>query len=262
MTAEFWGRRSDYGGDGGRPDRPPIERAVLVLSIGAIGLLIFAYRAGWLSQFRALQIGLLIPAVIIHEISHGLMALRFGDQTAKLSGRLSFNPLRHVDPIGTVVVPAVLIAMSAPVFGWAKPVPVNTSRMSDTQSMLVSLAGPASNILLALLAAGAVHSVMGVDEFYRSDAMQWVWVGLVSFGVVNVVLAVFNLLPMPPLDGSEVLRWILPKSAQEVFDRIRPYSLVILLVIMLSGVLNLNSVFDPAIDLWFRVAGLGELVAS
>lgn len=186
---------------------------------------------------------ILIPSVILHEVAHGLAALAFGDDTAKQAGRLTLNPVPHIDPFGTLLLPAILAFSGAGVFGWAKPVPVNPYRMRRPRDhgLLVSLAGPATNIVLALLAAFALRTLTlspNLEEIF------------LDFGVVNVILAAFNLLPVPPLDGSALVERILPRQWLPGWLKLRQYSMgiVVVLVLLLPGVLG--PVFRFALSLW------------
>jgi Zn-dependent protease len=185
----------------------------------------------------------LVPSVILHEVSHGAVALLFGDETAKKAGRLTLNPIRHIDLFGTIILPLLLVSAGQPAFGWAKPVPVNPRALRNPrqQSLLVSLAGPAVNVMLALIAAAVLASTTGGDDLRR-----FVW----AVGVINVVLAAFNLLPIPPLDGSAVIERLLPHRWWPSYLRLRQYSmgLLLLLVLVLPGALS--RVFDPALRLW------------
>ena len=182
----------------------------------------------------------LLLAITLHEVAHGWAALLCGDATAKAQGRLSLNPLRHIDPIGTVLVPALMALFGGFIFGWAKPVPVNYGRLRQPKRdmALVALAGPLSNLLMALgwaLAALAGQALHG--------GLPWLGVPLFAMGVVgvsvNVMLGVLNLVPIPPLDGSRVLAGMLPNRAGQTMAQIEPYGLIILVVLLMSGVLNL-----------------------
>lgn len=154
----------------------------------------------------------LVPSVILHEVSHGWVANYFGDPTAKNAGRLTLNPIAHVDPFGTIVLPALLVFVGLPAFGYAKPVPVNISRLRKPrqQSLYVSLAGPFVNIVLS--AIGLIicisSSASAGGQLYVTHA-TWFFVGE-SLGIVNLILAVFNLLPIPPLDGSAIIERLVP----------------------------------------------------
>ncbi|MDF8335028.1 site-2 protease family protein [Novosphingobium cyanobacteriorum] len=169
----------------------------------------------------------MIFAIVFHEVSHGYAARALGDGTAQERGRLSLNPLRHIDPFGTIILPGILKLSGLPVFGWAKPVPVNYGRLRTPKRdmALVAAAGPASNIVLALLTAVALGLlVRSVD--YQSGApglgIQFLAENLQNFLVVNLFLALFNLLPLPPFDGSRILRGVLPRGGVRLLDRIEP----------------------------------------
>jgi len=191
----------------------------------------------------------LIPSVILHEISHGAVALAFGDDTAKRAGRLTLNPLAHVDPFGTVILPALLIFAGVPAFGYAKPVPVDLRKLRNQrqQGLLVSLAGPATNIALAVAGALALRATFG-DRLPFAHGLAYD--ALLGIGVYNAYLAVFNLLPIPPLDGSAVVERLLPLRWWPQWLKFRQYSMGLLLLLFLWGGRYLNNVFDPAIRLW------------
>jgi Zn-dependent protease len=170
----------------------------------------------------------LLFAITFHEAAHGFVAHRLGDDTAFKLGRVSANPLRHIDPFGTVLLPGMLLLAHAPfLFGYAKPVPVNFRALRDPRigMVLVALAGPATNILLALLAALLFHLLDIVPE----NAAQWVADNLKNTLLINVVLAVFNMLPIPPLDGGRVAVGLLPQTLAAPLARLEPYGLLILI---------------------------------
>ncbi|MEA3018052.1 MAG: hypothetical protein QOI38_2774 [Sphingomonadales bacterium] len=177
----------------------------------------------------------LVFAIVLHEISHGWVANAFGDPTAKRLGRLSPNPVRHVDPIGTVALPLLLAVTGAPVFGWAKPVPVVARRMRRPRvhMMLVALAGPGMNLLLALLAAFALALVAGLA---KSPSMLdlFVLANLRNFLVINVFLAVFNLLPIPPFDGGHVVEGLLPRRLAAHWRRLGRFGFVLLVLLLVA----------------------------
>jgi len=186
----------------------------------------------------ALQVAALIFAVCVHESAHGAAALWCGDPTARDLGRISLNPLRHLDPFGSVVLPAMLAFSGAPVFGWARPVPVMLARTRDPKlaNLLVSAAGPLSNVLLAILFAVVATRIRSL-EAAGAVAVPILWFAVYSV-VVNVALAVFNLLPVPPLDGFGVLEGILPRSFDGVTAAIRRLGMPILLALIFTGALN------------------------
>ncbi len=199
--------------------------------------------------FQALT--LIIPlvfAIVFHEVAHGWMARLLGDPTAAEANRLSLNPLRHVDPIGTVVLPGILALVHAPVFGWAKPVPVDKWRLRNPRSgmMLVAAAGPATNLVMAgvgaVLLGLLLRSYGGEQE--PAGAIAFITANLLNFLLINIFLALFNLLPIPPFDGSHIVEGLLPRPAAEVYHRFRRYgfTLVLLLLVVLPS-------FIPGFDL-------------
>lgn len=193
----------------------------------------------------------LIPSVILHEVMHGVVALRFGDDTAKRAGRLTLNPVAHVDLFGTILLPTVLAIAGGGVFGYAKPVPVRPSRMRRPRDhgLLTSLAGPATNIVLAVGAALALRAVLGPETTVRAPSQLLVEV-LVAFGLVNVVLAAFNLLPLPPLDGSALVERVLPEAWLPRWHQLRRYSMLLVLGLVFLVPGALSRVFRVAFDLW------------
>ena len=174
----------------------------------------------------------LVIAITFHEAAHGFVAHRLGDNTAYDQGRVSFNPLRHIDPFGTLVMPAILLLSHSPfLFGYARPVPVNFRALRNPRigMVLVALAGPATNIVLALAAAAAFHAL----AFAPADAAQWLADNLKNALVINVVLAVFNMLPIPPLDGGRVVVGLLPRVLGHPLSRLEPYGMLILIGILI-----------------------------
>jgi Zn-dependent protease len=174
----------------------------------------------------------LITAITLHEAAHGFVAHRLGDNTAWERGRVSFNPLKHIDPFGTILLPAILLLSHSPfLFGYAKPVPVNFRELRNPRldMVWVALAGPATNIALALFAATVFHLVNHLPP----DAAQWVADNLKNALVINVVLAIFNMLPIPPLDGGRVAVGLLPNMLAVPLSRLEPYGMLVLIGILI-----------------------------
>jgi Zn-dependent protease len=190
----------------------------------------------------------LLPSIILHEVSHGWVANFFGDPTAKDAKRLSLNPMRHVDPFGTILLPGLLVALHFPPFGYARPVPVNTSRLRKPrqQSLYVSLAGPLVNIILSgigLVLCDLAHANVHVTPlyiYYHNSALFDVGYAL---GISNLLLAAFNLLPIPPLDGSAVIERFVPNKHLGMYYhwRARALPLVILFIFLSEYVFNFGS---------------------
>ncbi len=191
--------------------------------------------------------GCLVVAVILHEISHGVVALWFGDRTAKDAGRLTLNPIPHIDPFGSIVLPAMGAIVGLPVFGYAKPVPVNPSRLRKPRRdmLYVSLAGPGLNLSLMVVAAIGARLLYenGPPVLFYEDLPLATRI-LFSFAYVNLLLGVFNLLPIPPLDGSALLERVLPAQWLPGWYKFRPYGLLVLLVLIFwTGAVS--KVLDP-----------------
>lgn len=185
-----------------------------------------------------IQLPVLLFSVIFHEYAHGWMAEKRGDDTARLMGRLTFNPIPHIDLFGTILLPGLALLIGAPVFGWAKPVPINPYRLNDPvrDMVWVSFAGPASNMLLALAAA----FVMWVLRFYGllgSFTISSVYLICMMLLQINIVLLVLNLVPVPPLDGSRIVAGLLPRDLAFRYSQLEPYGFFIILLLLSSGIL-------------------------
>ena len=177
---------------------------------------------------------IVIVALTIHEAAHAWTADRLGDPTARLLGRVSLNPLVHIDPIGTILLPLLAIFSGLPILGWAKPVPVNISRLRHHRRdfMIVAAAGPISNLLQAFVIAGVFRTL------YDPSASDLLPAILKDAVTTNLVLAFFNLIPIPPLDGGNVLAGLVPESAARVIDQVRQFGFIALYALMLSGILT------------------------
>lgn len=187
-----------------------------------------------------------IPAIVFHEVMHGFAAYKLGDSTAKHQGRLSLNPLRHIDMFGTVILPGLLILMGGPVFGYAKPVPYNPNNLKNRRvgDVIVGLAGPFANLLLALLGALLVFLLQGVYVSALSNQLinpsvslffvYFYALFLPRFILINLYLMFFNLLPIPPLDGSSIFALLCPRKYLPVYYRVQQYALPIFLIVVFA----------------------------
>jgi len=202
-------------------------------------------------------------AVILHEVAHGYVSWRLGDPTPKQQGRLTANPLAHIDPIGSIVVPLALWAMNSPfLFGWAKPVPINPAfyRNPLKGTLYVALAGPLSNVAAALVATGAGRLILRVsDPFllhassFTANLIQAVFLFLGIFVIINLALAVFNLIPIPPLDGSRVLAYFLPAHWRLRMAQIERFGFLIIFALVLLG--GTSGLFRLTSGLWRALLG-------
>ena len=187
-------------------------------------------------------------AIVLHEFSHGYIAFRLGDSTAKMQGRLTLNPLAHIDPIGTILVPIVLVILRSPfLFGWAKPVPINPNHFRNPYKGMfyVAIAGPLMNIALALGASAIGRLAILITPLsllygrgFSAYVVQTIFYLLGFFVIINIILAVFNMLPVPPLDGSRVLTYFLPPEGKRVMMQLERYGFLIVLALLYLGALR------------------------
>lgn len=186
----------------------------------------FGLDAGWVYTLTTWVLPVLI-AITFHEAAHGFVAWRLGDPTARMAGRLSFNPLRHIDPFGTVVLPAMLFFLGGFLFGWAKPVPVDFRRLNNPRRDMVwvAIAGPGTNLILAVVAVVSLHAA----ALLPAEAGEWVARNLINALQINIVLALFNMLPIPPLDGGRVAVGLLPDSLAYPLARLERVGMFVIL---------------------------------
>jgi Zn-dependent protease len=186
-------------------------------------------------------------AITVHEASHGWAALKMGDPTAFHMGRITLNPIHHIDPLGTILLPLILIIMGAPPFGWAKPVPVNPLNLRNPRrdNLLISAAGPLSNFIVAFIAFLIIKIFMTLDPsllYGRIGGFNSLLSPIITIlyytVLINVILAIFNLIPIPPLDGSGVLMGLISEEAAEKYEQLRPYGFLILLVLIMTGIIG------------------------
>jgi len=203
-------------------------------------------------------IGILIMSVVIHEVSHGAMALWLGDPTAKQQGRLTLNPISHLDLFGSFLVPLTLWVVSAGsfVFGWAKPVPYNPYNLKNqkTGPALVAVAGPLSNLLIAIVFGLIFKFIWPFVAFMaNAELIQIVFTAII---IINIVIAVFNLIPIPPLDGSKILFAILPPSLDYIREVLEKHGFIVLIIFLIVGSPVINAMINGALMLFTRIIGI------
>ncbi len=216
---------------------------------------------GFSVQEAIITIPAIMIAVILHEIAHGWVADKMGDPTARLAGRITLNPIPHIDPIGTILLPGLFILLDSPIlFGWAKPVPINPMNFRDLRkgTFLVSIAGVVTNIFLALffgflyrIIAGMIHSV---DPAVASSVLVPLAIFCTKSVLINLVLALFNIIPIPPLDGSRALMSFLSMKYWEMFYRMEMYGFLIISVLLFTGILG-KIIYPPLVFLYDLILG-------
>lgn len=201
-----------------------------------------------------LYLPILLFSVILHEFAHGYSAYRYGDDTAYLSGRLTLNPIAHIDPVGTVVLPFVCYLAGWPMIGWAKPVPVNPYRLRHPRADMpkVAFAGPLTNIILVIIAA--LLFKLSVVAGFTTKALTTV---LLYTIMINLILAIFNLIPVPPLDGSKVLAGFLPDHLADKLMSLERYGMIIVMVLVFSGIFSkvVLPIFYMVLNIIFNLIG-------
>ncbi|SCN46929.1 FIG004556: membrane metalloprotease [methanotrophic endosymbiont of Bathymodiolus azoricus (Menez Gwen)] len=198
-----------------------------------------------------------IFAITVHEVAHGWVAKQYGDKTAWMLGRLTLNPLKHIDPVGTILVPGLMLAFTGFVFGWAKPVPVNIRNLRNPKHdmAIVALAGPAANFLMAL--GWALFARLGILINTPEFSIPMIYVGIAGI-MINLILGLLNLLPIPPLDGSRILSWILPGRLSLYYDQFEKYGFYLLVLLLMTDSLGvvLGYPLSIAKGFFFSIAGL------
>lgn len=189
-------------------------------------------------QIIAILVLPVLFAITVHEAAHGWVAMRLGDRTAQMLGRVTINPLKHIDPIGTVLVPLTLFLLSGFLFGWAKPVPINWRNLGNPRRdmALVAVAGPLANLLMALLWGLVIHLGLLLLHSWEWAALPLVYMGAAGV-LINTILMVLNLLPILPLDGGRVLNSLLPPRLSWNFSRSEPYGMIVIVALLVTGLL-------------------------
>ncbi len=249
-----------YGGGTGGPSRPrrrQLDQRTTIIVVVAAALVLVLVRTHRITSTEIIYFCVLIPSIILHEISHGVVALAFGDDTARRAGRLSLNPVRHVDPIGTLLVPAVLSLSGIGAYGWAKPVPVSTNRLRSPRNhtVLVSLVGPLTNAALAALAGVVyvlvtpqpVRQIVSLGGFLPASLPSRIFF---LAGIANIVLGVFNLIPCPPLDGASVLERFIPARALPEYYRLQPLLMFLPFILILVFHNQWSELINHIVNWW------------
>lgn len=194
-----------------------------------------------------------IFAITVHEVAHGWMASKLGDQTARLMGRLTLNPIKHIDPVGTIIVPLVMLMFTPFMLGWAKPVPVDWRNLRHPRRDMawVAIAGPGANLIMLVLWTMLAKGLLASGIANQESGAPFIAMALAGI-MINIVLIVLNLIPIPPLDGSRVVSSLLPPRTAILYNRLEPYGLIIVLVMLMTGLLG--EIMMPAIAGMQRIA--------
>ena len=205
-------------------------------------------------QYIAASIIPVLFAITLHEVAHGYIANRFGDPSAKMLGRLTLNPMKHIDLVGTIIVPALLLTFGGFIFGWAKPVPVNPRNMKNPRydMIWVAAAGPTANGIMALFWAAILKSAL---LFFATQPQIFIPIKtMAAIGIqINLILLVLNLIPIPPLDGSKILMGVIPGPAAYQLSLFEPYGFFIVLALLYFGILS--AILEPILNVLFRAIG-------
>ncbi len=257
-TGSSWGS--------GRPRRPmaPNQRNLIIVVVAA-GLIALELGRGKINRLEIIYFCVLVPSIILHEISHGVVALVFGDDTAKRAGRLTLNPVRHVDPIGTLLVPAILSLSGLGAYGWAKPVPVSVNRLRSprNQTVIVSLVGPLTNFALAAILGVIFVAITPLEVrqglgfhfgglYYPPGLLQQI---VFIAGLANIILGLFNCIPCPPLDGAALLERFIPARNLPGYYRIQPALMFLPFVLILLFRNQWAELVDHVFNWWSGLLG-------
>ncbi len=202
-----------------------------------------------LAQKFAIWVLPVLFAITVHEVAHGWVARKLGDNTAWMLGRLTLNPIKHIDPVGTILVPGILFMTSGMIFGWARPVPVNWRNLHDIRRdmFLVALAGPVANLIMAII--WALLAKIAVETAVPFFSIPLALMGMAGIQI-NLLLMVINLLPIPPLDGGRILNALLPPSLSRVYQQIEPYGLIVMAALLYTGMLG--SIILPLMGYFYQ----------